>query len=140
MARPQLAYFSASETAWFGVEHLNLGYRDFDRLPDRRDGVFFTRPFEEGKPGMQPERIPPYVTTLNPGWDPAPAALQAAADVPRAEGGNRGDCPVFAPAKMGLSPSATLEQNRRPRNMSTSRLLATAPAGWPHVSPPWAYP
>jgi hypothetical protein len=49
---------------------LNLGYDDFSRLPDQRDGVFFSRPLEEGKPGMQPERIPPYVTTLNPGWDP----------------------------------------------------------------------
>ena len=69
MARPKLAYYSASETAWFGLEHLNLGYRDFARLPGPQDGIFFTRPFEEGKPGMQPERLPPYVTTLNPGWD-----------------------------------------------------------------------
>ncbi|MES1227899.1 MAG: beta-galactosidase, partial [Armatimonadota bacterium] len=39
-------------------------------LPTLRDGVFF-KPFEEGKPGTQPERIPPYVTTLNPGLDPS---------------------------------------------------------------------
>lgn len=70
MARPKLAYFSASETGWFGLEHLPLGYRDFDRLPNGQDGVFFSRPHREGEPGMQPERIPPYVTTLNPGWDP----------------------------------------------------------------------
>jgi beta-galactosidase len=69
MARPRLAYYSASETAWFGVEHLNFGYRDFTRLPGRGDGVFFTHPFAEGRPGMQPERLPPYVATLNPGWD-----------------------------------------------------------------------
>ena len=25
LARPRLAYFSASETAWFGVEHLSFG-------------------------------------------------------------------------------------------------------------------
>jgi len=69
MARPKLAYFSASELAWFGLEHLPLGYNDFTRLPTLQDGVFF-KPFEEGKPGMQPERLPPYCTTLNPGWDP----------------------------------------------------------------------
>lgn len=69
MALPRLAYYSASETAWFGVEHLNFGYRDFTRLPGKEDGVFFTKPFAEGKPGIQPERLPPYVTTLNPGWD-----------------------------------------------------------------------
>ena len=71
MALPRLAYFSASETAWFGVEHLNFGYRDFTRLPGKDDGVFFTKPFVEGKPGIQPERLPPYVAALNPGWDPS---------------------------------------------------------------------
>lgn len=70
MALPKLAYFSASETAWFGLEHLNFGYDDFKRLPGKRDGVMITRPFVEGEPGVQLERIPPYVATLNPGWDP----------------------------------------------------------------------
>ncbi len=69
LARPRLAFFSPAETAWFGLEHLNLGYRDFSRLPNAADGVW-CKPFEEGKPGVQPERIPPYVCTLNPGWDP----------------------------------------------------------------------
>ena len=68
MARPRLAYFSASELVWFGLEHLPLGYTDFTRLPTLQDGVFF-KPFVEGRPGMQPERIPPYVTTLDPGFD-----------------------------------------------------------------------
>ena len=70
MAQPKLAYYSASELVWFGLEHLPLGYSDFTRLPTLRDGVFF-KPFEEGKPGAQPERIPPYTTTLNPGLDPS---------------------------------------------------------------------
>jgi beta-galactosidase len=69
MAKPKLAYYSPSETAWFGIEHLPLGYHDFSRLPTNEDGVFFTAPFVEGKPGIQPERLPPYVATLNPGWD-----------------------------------------------------------------------
>lgn len=70
MARPFLSYFSPSETVWFGLEHLNLGYRDFSRLPTAADGIFFG-PYREGQPGMQLEHIPPYVTTLNPGWDPS---------------------------------------------------------------------
>lgn len=70
MARPRLAYFSASETAWFGLEHLNYGYHDFSRLPTPDDGIRLTRTYQDGKPGIQPERIPPYVATLNPGWDP----------------------------------------------------------------------
>lgn len=69
VARPKLTYFSASETAWFGLEHLPFGYREFDRLPDDQDGIFFNHVFEEGVPGIQLEHLPPYVCTLNPGWD-----------------------------------------------------------------------
>ena len=69
MARPNLAYFSASETVWFGLEHLPFGYSDFTRLPTREDGVFFEWDSPEGKFGMQIERLPPYVSSLNPGWD-----------------------------------------------------------------------
>jgi len=70
MARPLLAYFSPSEVCWFGIEHLNLGYHDFSRLPNLKDGIFPQKPYQEGKPGYQFERIPPYVTTFNPGLDP----------------------------------------------------------------------
>ena len=70
IARDKLDYFSASETVWFGLEHLNFGYDDYSRLPNDSDGVFFTMPYQEGIPGTQPERLPPYVFTLNPGWDP----------------------------------------------------------------------
>jgi beta-galactosidase len=71
MALPYLAYFSPSEVSWFGVRHLGLGYHDYSRLPDIQDGIFAGKPYEEGKPGYQYERIPPYVSTFNPGLDPA---------------------------------------------------------------------
>lgn len=71
MARPYLAYYSPSEVCWFGIEHMNLGYHDYSRLPNLSDGIFAGKPYEEGKPGYQYERIPPYVCTFNPGLDPA---------------------------------------------------------------------
>ncbi|MDB5117232.1 MAG: beta-galactosidase [Mucilaginibacter sp.] len=71
MAKPLLAYYSPSEVSWFGIEHMNLGYSDYSRLPDEHDGIFAGKPYEEGKPGYQIERIPPYVTTFNPGLDPS---------------------------------------------------------------------
>ena len=70
LALPKLAYFSPSELVWFGLEPLPLGRRNFSRLPTLAEGVFFG-PFIEGQPGMQPERLPPYCSTLNPGWDPS---------------------------------------------------------------------
>lgn len=69
MALPYLSYFSPSEVSWFGIEHLNLGYHDYSRLPNLQDGIFAGKPYEEGRPGYQYERIPPYVTTFNPGLD-----------------------------------------------------------------------
>jgi len=71
LAREGVAYFSASETVWFGLEPLPFGLADFSRLPTRQDGVFFEGVSPEGKFGMQIERLPPYVATLNPGWDPS---------------------------------------------------------------------
>ena len=70
MARPFLAYFSPSEVCWFGIEHLGIGYNDYSRLPNLNDGVFVGKEYEEGKPGYQFERIPPYASTFNPGLDP----------------------------------------------------------------------
>jgi beta-galactosidase len=49
---------------------MNLGYHDYSRLPDENDGIFAGLPYVEGKPGYQLERIPPYVSTFNPGLDP----------------------------------------------------------------------
>ena len=71
MARPLLAYFSPSEVCWFGIEHMNMGYHDYSRLPKASDGIFAGLPYQESKPGYQIERIPPYVSTFNPGLDSA---------------------------------------------------------------------
>lgn len=90
LARGKLDYFSASEVVWFGLEHLNFGYSDFSRLPTLSDGVFFNCPYEEGLPGMQPERLPPFITTLNPGWDPSLPLYKP--------------LPMFAAMKAALSP------------------------------------
>ena len=69
-AKPDLAVFSTSETAWFGLEHLPLGFTPATRPPSKEDGVFFG-PYVENRPGVQIERLPPYVTTFNPGFDPS---------------------------------------------------------------------
>jgi len=69
VAKPQLTAFSPSELIWFGLEHLPFGYRTVARPPDKTDGIFFPN-YVEGVPGVQIERLPPYVTTINPGFDP----------------------------------------------------------------------
>jgi beta-galactosidase len=63
-------YRSVFNLVWYGLRPLALGMPDTSRPPALTDGVFFPA-FEEGKPGVQPERLGPYSTTLNPGYDPA---------------------------------------------------------------------
>lgn len=62
------SYTSVFNLVWYALQPLPLGLTDVTRSPKPEDGIFFG--FEEGKPGMQPERLGPYTTTLNSGYDP----------------------------------------------------------------------
>jgi hypothetical protein len=66
--RYDASYRSVFNLVWYGLKPLELGMADTTRPPTLADGIFFT-PFVEGKPGIQPERLGPYSTTLNPGYD-----------------------------------------------------------------------
>ena len=63
------AYQSVFNIVWYSVQPLPLGKSDLSKPPAAAEGIFFP-PFREGVPGMQPERLGPYTTTLNPGYDP----------------------------------------------------------------------
>lgn len=67
--RPLCAYSSVFNLVWYGLQPLALGLPDTRRSPTPTDGITFG-PYKEGKPGMQPERLGPYSTTLNPSYDP----------------------------------------------------------------------
>jgi hypothetical protein len=64
------SYVSVFNIAWYALQPLELGLPDTSKPPTLNDGIFFTAPYVEGKPGVQPERIGPYSTTFNPGYDP----------------------------------------------------------------------
>jgi hypothetical protein len=64
------SYRSVFNVVWYGLQPLPLGLPDTTKPPTLDDGVFFPA-FVEGKPGVQPERLGPYCTTLNPGYDPS---------------------------------------------------------------------
>lgn len=61
-------YTSVFNIVWYGLKPLELGLNDTTRVPKPEDGIFFPS-FQEGIPGVQPERIGPYVSTINPGYD-----------------------------------------------------------------------
>ncbi len=62
------ARFRISSLAWDGLKPLEFGFVDTTRAPTMRDGIFFPD-FKESVPGVQPERLAPYTSTLNPGYD-----------------------------------------------------------------------
>jgi hypothetical protein len=64
------SYRSVFNLVWYGLQPLPLGLADTTKPPSLDDGIFFP-PLVEGKPGVQPERLGPYCTTLNPGYDPS---------------------------------------------------------------------
>ena len=70
------AYSSVFNIVWYGLHPLPIGLADTSRPPTIDDGVWFG-PLVEGVPGMQPERLGPYCTTLNPGYDPKLPLLQS---------------------------------------------------------------
>jgi beta-galactosidase len=66
----QAIYRSVFNLVWYGLQPLPLGMKDPSSPPKLSDGIFFPAPVE-GKPGVQPQRLGPYSTTLNPGYDAA---------------------------------------------------------------------
>ncbi|MFI3316092.1 MAG: sugar-binding domain-containing protein [Rikenellaceae bacterium] len=62
------SYQSVFNIVWYGLQPLNIGKADQSCAPKSDEGVFMTH-FCEGMPGMQIERLGPYNTTLNPGYD-----------------------------------------------------------------------
>jgi len=63
------SYASVFNLAWYGLQPLELGLRDTSRPGTDVDGVFFGA-YRENVSGVQPERLGPYCTTFNPGYDP----------------------------------------------------------------------
>lgn len=64
------SYSTVFNMAWYSLKPLPLGKKNLTTKPDiNKDGIFFAE-YKEGVPGVQPERVGPYCTTFNPGYDP----------------------------------------------------------------------
>ena len=64
------SYSCVFNLAWYALKPLPFGKRDLTKAPSLEDGIFFGE-YVEGRPGYQPERLGPYSSTFNPGYDPA---------------------------------------------------------------------
>lgn len=91
------AYTSVFNLVWYGLKPLPLGLKDTSKPFTLHDGIFFGD-FVEGKPGYQPERLGPYSSTLNPGYE---------SDRPLYE-----EWPMFDAVKLAYSDHYRKEKNR----------------------------
>ncbi len=65
------SYSTVFNMAWYALQPLPLGKRDKTQAPALADDGIFFKAYQEGVPGVQPERVGPYCTTFNPGYDPS---------------------------------------------------------------------
>jgi beta-galactosidase len=91
--RKMAAYCSLFTFEFLGFERLPLGMEGPPRKPTEADGVFFSS-YKEGQPGLQPERLGPYLSAFNPGFDPhlplyKPTPVHEAYEAAYAPGGPR---------------------------------------------------
>ncbi|HEX3801026.1 MAG TPA: glycoside hydrolase family 2 TIM barrel-domain containing protein [Verrucomicrobiae bacterium] len=61
-------YQSVFNIVWYSIQPLPLGKSVVTRPIQMDEGIFFGD-YKEGMPGVQPERLGPYCSTLNPGYD-----------------------------------------------------------------------
>lgn len=65
------SYSTVFNMAWYALQPLPFGKKDLTTTPSlTEDGIFFSD-YKEGQPGVQPERMGPYCSTFNPGYDPS---------------------------------------------------------------------
>jgi beta-galactosidase len=88
------SYVSVFNIAWYALQPLPFGKRDLTSPPKLNDGVHFGE-YEEGIPGFQPERIGPYCSTFNPGYDPALPLYRTWPMFDAIKAANAGDTPAW---------------------------------------------
>lgn len=66
--KADFSYCSVFNLAWYGLKPLPFGHQNVAEKPDIDSGIYF-KDYVENKPGIQPERLGPYSSTFNPGYD-----------------------------------------------------------------------
>lgn len=91
------SYVSVFNLAWYGLKPLPFGKKDVTTSPSlEQDGIFFPD-YKEGIPGVQPERMGPYCSTFNPGYDPSLPLYDAWPMFDAIRAANAPDDPAWSP-------------------------------------------
>ena len=107
------SYSTVFNMAWYALKPLPLGKKDKSKAPSvSEDGVFFGE-YKEGVPGVQPERVGPYCTTFNPGYDPTLPLYQEWPMYSALRAAN-------APGEPAWSPYATIDKEQYQAHKATN--------------------
>ncbi|GHT46613.1 beta-galactosidase [Bacteroidia bacterium] len=109
------SYVSVFNIAWYGLQPLPFGKRDLTTPPSLNDGIHFGE-YKEGLPGIQPERMGPYCSTLNPGYDPTLPLYRTWPMFDAIKAANAGTTPAWSkwatmPVKSAPVQSTSAEKN-----------------------------
>jgi beta-galactosidase len=89
------SYVSVCNIAWYALQPLPFGKRDLTLAPNLDDGIHFGE-YKEGVPGIQPERMGPYCSTFNPGYDPTLPLYRTWPLFEAIKAANAGDTPAWS--------------------------------------------
>jgi beta-galactosidase len=106
------AYVSVFNIAWYGLQPLPFGKRDLTTPSVLDDGIYFEE-YKEGQPGVQPERMGPYCSTFNPGYDPTLPLYRTWPMFDAIRAANAGDKPAWS------------KWSEQPENVKTKETIET---------------
>ncbi|MDR1330566.1 MAG: glycoside hydrolase family 2, partial [Tannerella sp.] len=106
------SYVSVFNIAWYALQPLPFGKRDLTVAPALNDGVHFAA-YREGMPGVQPERMGPYCSTFNPGYDPSLPLYRTWPMFDAIKAANAGDAPAWS--KWAEMPGKQAAENHSPQ-------------------------
>ena len=123
---PEISVVSVYDVTYYGLWPQPLGLGDLTRPPTLDDGVRFTAPFVEGRPGIQPERLGPYSTMFNPGYDPGLPLYQPSPVFDAARAAYAPDRPQDFPRRLFENPDAPIQPGPPPALVNDGKILRVA--------------
>ncbi len=126
---PNISVVSVYDVTYYGLWPQPFGLAILTKAPTLEDGVHFTSPYVEGKPGMQPERLGPYSTMLNPGYDPGLPVYQPSPVFDAARAAYAEKRPQDFPRRLFEKPEVAVQPGPPPPLVNAGRIMRVAFVG-----------
>ena len=123
---PTISVVSVYDVTYYGLWPQPLGLADLTKPPTLEDGVHFSAPYVEGKPGIQPERLGPYATMLNPGYDPGLPLYQPSPVFDAARAAYAAERPEQFPRRLFENPDAPVQPGPPPPLANAGQITRVA--------------